>query len=86
MTARKGGRQPKLRVCGCCGEAKKTSDYNAGNHGYIAHCMECGMWLYLLRQCFGKSHPSGTKPVYVPTTKYRSPAQALWNAWNGAQI
>ncbi|NVN99265.1 MAG: hypothetical protein HXX17_08075 [Geobacteraceae bacterium] len=45
----------KLRVCNCCGESKKTSDYSWNQHrrDYIKNCKECGQWLFLLRKVFG---------------------------------
>ena len=45
----------KPRVCTCCGETKKTSDFthNPRRKIYTPHCRLCGVWLTLLREVFG---------------------------------
>lgn len=41
-----------MRTCSCCGEAKPNSAFTYTRQ-YAAHCRDCGVWLYLLRQVFG---------------------------------
>jgi NAD-dependent SIR2 family protein deacetylase len=47
----------KLRTCTCCGEAKPTSQYthNPRKGTYTPTCKDCGVWLHLFRQVFGKT-------------------------------
>jgi hypothetical protein len=48
----------KLRFCECCGMPKQTYknfSYNCKKHDYSPNCKECGVWLKLFREAFGKA-------------------------------
>ena len=46
-----------LRICTCCGEPKLTTAYthNGPKKTYSPTCRDCGIWLFLFRQVFGKA-------------------------------
>ena len=50
------GGPPKLLRCTCCGAVKKTTDFSSSPRsvtGRAPACLDCGVWLHLLRQVFG---------------------------------
>jgi len=43
-------------TCNCCGETKFTKEFTyTTGYGWAKHCRECGVWLKLFRQAFGKT-------------------------------
>ena len=43
------------KICNCCGEVKKAREHFTFTRGYAKHCKDCGVWLRLLREVFGKT-------------------------------
>lgn len=89
----KRGGPVKPRTCTCCGETKATHQYswNAKRHEYCPTCRDCGIWLTLLRQVFGKTRDWESNRVQqrdrdrILRLKNRPTNIAgvnLWNAWH----
>jgi len=68
----------KLRTCTCCGEAKLSRDFTFVNGHYTATCRECGQWLTLFRQAFGRLRNHD-----VTRKEKTTAASRLWAAWHG---
>lgn len=79
-----------MRVCPCCGESKPAKAFSRPgyNRKPVSRCLDCGVWLRLLRQVFGATRDwdkNRERATMRSRAKYQSirsqPAVSLYQAW-----